>query len=88
MKLKQLKKILEGLTPDQLNQDLLYNSKTHSVSGVVTGLRKAKANLYVYYDDDPSPLYTKSQLKEQGLDTDEIEECSIEIPKGNFYLSF
>lgn len=36
--------------------------------------------------DDPATLYTLAQLKEQGMDKEEIEECEIEIPKGSFYI--
>lgn len=88
MKLKDLKKQLDKLTKEQLEQELFYNSEEYSVSGVVNKIARAKANLYTTYEDDPAPLYTKKQLKEQGMDNEEIEECDIEIPKGAFVLEF
>jgi len=87
MKLKDLKKQLDKLTKEQLNQELLYNSKEFSVSGVVKKLIKQRGNLYYDGGDDPATLYTLKELKE-GYDKDEIEEFTIEIPKGAFVLEF
>lgn len=88
MKLKDLKKILDKLTKEQLEQPLLYNSEEYSVSGEVQKIQKVKQNLYFLGDDDPSPLYTKKQLAEQGMDKEEIEECEVEIPKGAILIEF
>lgn len=88
MKLKDLKKILDKLTPEELERPLLYNSEEYSVSGEVQKVHKTKHDLYFLGDDDPSPLYTKSQLKEQGMDNEEIEECEVEIPKGSILIEF
>ena len=88
MKLKDLKKQLDKLSKEQLEQELLYNSKEYSLSGVVQKIARAKANLYNTHEDDPSTLYTLKELKEQGMDKEEIESCDIEIPKGAFVLEF
>lgn len=88
MKLKDLKKQLDKLSKEQLEQELLYNSKEYSVSGVVSKITRAKANLYNTHEDDPSTLYTMRELKEQGMDKEEIESFDIEIPKGAFVLEF
>ena len=89
MKLKDFKKQLDKLTPEQLNQDLLYNSEDLSISGVVTKLVKAKQNLYSDGEDDPSRLLTKKQLIEElGLESEEVNDYSIEIEKGQFYIDF
>ena len=86
MKLKEIKKWINKLTSEQLEQDLLYKSDEYSISGVVSKIEKAKINLYYTGEDDPATLYTLAQLKEQGMDKEEIEECEIEIAKGSFYI--
>lgn len=86
MKLKDLKKWVNTLTKEQLEQELLYNSEEYSISGVVNKIEKAKSNLYCTGDDDPSLLYTMKQLKEDGYDKEDIEEFEIEIPRGSFYI--
>lgn len=86
MKLKKLKKILDKLTPEQLEKDLSYNSEDLSISGQVKGLKKASADLYFTGEDDPSQLYTKNQLLENGHDKEEIESFDIEIRKGDFFI--
>lgn len=86
MKLKDLKKWVNNLTDEQLEQHLLYNSKEYSISGKVHKVEKAKQNLYYKGDDDPAQLYTLKQLKDDGYDKEDIEGFVIEIPKGSFYI--
>lgn len=86
MKLRFFKKWVNSLTNAQLEQHLLYNSKELSISGKVEKIEKAKTNLYYTGEDDPAELYTKKQLSEQGMDSEEIEECEVMIPKGSFYI--
>ena len=88
MKLKELKKQLNKLTKDQLEQELLYNSVEYSVSGTVQKIARAKSNYYTTHEDDPATLYTMKELKERGFDKEEIEDCDIEIPKGAFVIQF
>lgn len=83
MKLLQIKKFLDSLTPEQLTQDLLYKSDDHSISGVVTGIRKSKSNLYWDGECDPSRLMTINEIKKEGLDIGDFE---IEIKKGDIYI--
>ena len=87
MKLKDLKKKLDLLTKEQLEQQLHYNSERHSVSGVVRKIAKQKVNLYCDFSDDPAPLLTLKQLKEE-YENDEMDQFVIEIPKGAFVLEF
>lgn len=86
MKLKDLKKWVNNLTEQQLDQELLYNSEEFGLSGKVEKIEKAKQNLYYTGEDDPAQLYTLKELKEEGFDKEDIEGFDIEIPKGNFYI--
>jgi len=89
MKLKNLKVILDKLSAKELEQPLLYNSKTYSISGEVSKVEKAKVALYWTGEDDPSQLYTKSELKnELGLDAYDIAGCKVEIPVGAIVITF
>lgn len=88
MKLKKLKQILNKLPDNELNKELLFMSEEYSLSGIVSDIKKAKQNLYTTHEDDPSPLYTLKQLREQGLDKEGIDSADIEIPKGSFILKF
>ncbi len=83
MKLKELKKLLDKMSKEQLETDLLYISDYRCISGEVLKVKKATANLYYTGEDDPAKLYTRKQLKEDlEMEIEEIEECEIEIPKG------
>ena len=86
-KLKDLKKALEKLTKEQLDKPISYCSDNLCLSGIVTGIGKAKANLYNTFEDDPAELYTMKQLKEQ-YDKEEIESFPLEIKKGDFVITF
>lgn len=88
MKLKDFKKILDKMSKDELEQELIYNSEEYSMSGTVQSLKKAKQNFYYTGEDDPAQLYTLKQLKEDGYDKEDIAEFEIEVPKGRFYIEF
>lgn len=88
MKLREFKEILNKLSDKELDVELIYNSEDYYMSGKVTALKKANSNFYYTGEDDPAPLYTKSQLKENGYDNEDIEEFEIEIPKGSWYIEF
>ena len=86
MKLKDLKKWVNLLTEQQLEQPLIYHSEEYSISGEVSEIKKAKSDLYYTGEDDPATLYTLKQLKQDGYDKEDIESFDIEIPKGSFYI--
>ena len=88
LKLKDLKKALDKMTKEELNQTIVYSSENLCLSGTVTGIGKAKATLYNTFDDDPAELYTMKQLKENGYDKEDIEGFAIEINKGDFVIKF
>lgn len=88
MKLKDLKRMLNKCSKEQLEQPLFYNSEEFSVSGIAKVVR-AKANLYNNYEDDPSSLKTMKELKELYFnDKEDIEACDLSIPKGAFVMEF
>lgn len=72
----------------ELEQELYYNSSEYSVSGIVEKISRAKANLYNTDEDHPCQLCTLKELKEKGMDQEEIESCDVEIPKGAFVFEF
>lgn len=88
MTLRQLKKMVNSLSDEDLNSELMYNSDRLCISGKVEKVIKAKADLYYNGEDDPAELYTKSQLKAQGCENEEIKLMSIEVKKGSFYILF
>lgn len=86
-KLKDLKKALDKMTKEELNQPILYVSDNLCLSGTVTGIGKAKATLYNTFEDDPAELYTMKELKEN-YDKEEIESFAVEINRGDFVIKF
>lgn len=58
MKLKEVKKVLDELSKEELEGELFYNSKEFSISGVVQNFGKAKSKMYWTGEGDPVPLYT------------------------------
>lgn len=88
MKLKHALKFLLTLSKEELNQELVYNSKHLSISGLVGSIKRQPYNLYNTHEDDPATLYTLSELKDMDMDKEEIESCDIEIPKGSIVITF
>ncbi len=88
VKLKDLKKHLDKMSKEELNQPILFNSEQYHMSGLIIGFGKARATLYNTYEDDPSDLYTKKQLKDNGYDKEEIEKMDIDINRGDFVMKF
>jgi hypothetical protein len=83
MKLKDVKKLLNSLSKEQLEQGFIYMSNNYYISGEVNIVKKCPATLYYTGEDDPSKLYTRKQLiEEEGLDKEEIKRCEVEIHKG------
>jgi len=85
MKLRKLKSILDKMSKEQLNQDLIVLAcdKTLSGHGVV---RKSKGNLIWNGDDDPCELMTKAALIEEGYDPIEIKDMETMVKKGEIYI--
>lgn len=85
MKLKDLKKKLDKMSKEQLNQDLIVVASDKTLSGVGDA-KIARTNLLWTGDDDPSELRTKAELLEEGYDKEEIEEMEIEVERGSLYI--
>ncbi len=72
MKLKDLKKKLDKLSREQLEQDFIVIAQERTLSGFGEA-RVSKSHLYWDGEDDPSNLYTKAELKDQDYDKEDIE---------------
>ena len=84
MKLKELKRMLDKMSKEQLNQDLIVvaNNMTYSGSGIAY---KAKSNLYWDGEYDLSELKSMSELKEV-YDADEIAGMVCEVRRGELII--
>lgn len=85
MKLKDLKKKLDKLSKDQLEQDFIVLAQEKTLSGHGEA-RVSNANLIWSGDDDPCELVTKQSLIDDGYEREEIEEFEVVIRKGQFYV--
>ncbi len=88
MKLKDLKKFVNKLSKEDLEKELIYNSRNNCLSGVVSKIYKQRGNLYYDGSDDPAELFTMKQLKEEGMDKEEIESMIIEVPHLSVVIEF
>ena len=84
MKLKELRRMLNRMNDEQLEQDLIVLAceRTQSGKGIAY---KAKCNLYWDGEDDPSELKTMSELKEE-YDSDEIAGMVCEVKRGELII--
>jgi len=85
MKLKDLRSILNKLTKEQLDQELIAISDDKTQS-CCASLEKSKTHLIYDGNDDPSELRSRKELIEDGYSKEEIEEMEIAIKKGEFYI--
>lgn len=85
MKLKELKNWLDGLSENELEKELYYNSLDYGISGKVTELTRSDENQY-YVGDDPALLHTSNDLAKRGYSKKQINEMDIEVPAGCYYI--
>lgn len=85
MKLKELKNKLSKLNKVQLEQDFIVIAQERTLSGFGEA-RVSNSNLYWDGEDDPSNLYTKTELLEQDYDKEDIDGMELIIKKGQFYV--
>lgn len=84
MKLKQLKKMLDKMSKEELNRDLIVFACDRTISGSGEA-RKSKSNLYYDGEDDPSTLKTMSELKSI-YDSDELDGFELVAKRGSFFI--
>lgn len=85
MKLKELKKIINSLSAEELEQDLVAISDDLTQS-CVADFKKAKTNLIYSGDDDPCELQSTSQLREAGYTNDCIAGMELIVRKGQYFI--
>lgn len=85
MKLKDLKKKLDKLSKEQLEQDFIVIASQKTLSGFGEA-RVSNANLIYTGDDDPCELVTKQSLIDDGHEKEEIEGMEVIVKKGQFYV--
>lgn len=86
MRYLDLLKKLSKLSKEELNKEAVFISACKTQSGIVSDAKKLPATLFNTFEDDPNELKTRKQLKEDGMDNEEIEECAIEFEKGTFFI--
>lgn len=81
MQLKELKEILNSMSVEQLNKELIFTDCSESIVGYAEA-EFATEDLYYIGDDDPSELYVLSELKDQ-YEQEEIDGMEIIVNKGD-----
>lgn len=74
------------MTPEQSKQDVIFKSDEYSISGVVCKVKKAGFDYLWDGEDDPSKLLSRKQAKQNGMDDDEVDALTVEIPKGSYFI--
>ena len=85
MKLKDLKKKLDKLSKEQLEQDFIVIASHKTLSGFGEA-KVSNANLTYTGDDDPCELVTKQSLIDDGYEKEDIEGMGGVVRKGQFYV--
>ena len=80
MQLKELKEILNSMSVEQLNKELIVIDCSEAIVGYAEA-EFATEDLY-YIGDDPSELYVLSELKDQ-YEQEEIDDMEIIVNKGD-----
>lgn len=84
MKMRDLKKVLDNLTEEQLDGRLI--AKSTYWDGVVYQIKPSETNLYLEGDDDPSELITEEEMKVRIGEEGEDEMPDVYIKKGQMIL--
>ena len=85
MKLKDLKKKLDNLTKEQLEQDFIVIASQKTLSGFGEA-KVSNANLIYVGEYDPCELVTRQSLIDNGYEKDDIEGMEVIVKKGQFYI--
>ena len=81
MQLKELKEILDSMSVEQLNKELIVIDCSEAIVGYAEA-EFAPEDLYYTGEDDPSELYVLSELKDQ-YEQEEIDGMEIIVNKGD-----
>lgn len=81
MQLKELKEILNSMSTEQLNKELIVIDCSEAIVGYAEA-EFATEDLYYTGEDDPSELYVLSELKDQ-YEQEEIDDMEIIVNKGD-----
>lgn len=84
MKLKQLKKMLDSLSKEELEKDLIVVANDRYFSGVGEA-KKSREKLFYDGSDDPFKLKNLTEMKEE-YDNEEIEGMEIVLNRGEFFI--
>jgi hypothetical protein len=84
MKLKDLKEIIDNLSEEQLDGELI--AKGQYWDGVVYAAKPSEENLYWLGDDDPSELITEDEMKERVEEEGEDKMPEPYLKKGQILL--
>ena len=84
MKLKQLKKMLDKLSKEELENDLIVLANDRYLSGVGEA-KKSREKLFYDGSDDPCQLKNLSKMKEE-YDNEEIEGMEVVLNRGDFFI--
>mgnify|MGYP000929354288 FL=1 len=84
MNLKQLKKMLEKLSKEELEKDLIVVANDRYLSGVGEA-KKSREKLFYDGSDDPCQLKNLTEMKEE-YDSEEIEGMEVVLNRGEFFI--
>lgn len=84
MKLREIKELLNNLTEEQLDGELI--AKGQYWDGVVLSVKPSDTNLYWNGDDDPSELMDESEMKERIEEEGEDEMPEPYLKKGQMIM--
>ena len=83
---KELKHKLGSLSKEELDLPAVFISDCRTQSGIIQTAKKLPAALYNTHEDDLNELRTKKELLAEGIEKEELEDCTIEFKKGEFYI--
>lgn len=84
MKLKQLKRMLEKMSKEELEKDLVIVANDRYLSGIGEA-KKSREKLFYDGSDDPCQLKNLTEMKEE-YDNEEIEGMEVVVNRGEFFI--
>ncbi len=81
-----IKKQLDTLSPDQLNEEAVFMTQDREQSGLITSAYVVKETLYNTGESDPCELRTRKELKQEGYSASDIRYFDVAFEKGSFII--